>query len=142
MSENMQQLFLTISDADLREQLIFKQDYNPDAYALGGIRRFENLSFHVATELMERGYLSPEDKQNYAPTAQEFVRFMATHNPENWLLIGYSVSPKRKDVRVTIEGIKSIGPVSDHDMADFLRIFRQADALTANDGEPVSCWFD
>lgn len=140
MNEN--DLFLSIDNANIREQLIFGQDYDPETYAPGGIRQFGNLSFKKAKELMERGFLPPKDKQNDAPTAQEFVDFMAAHDPDNWTLHGYSVSPEREDVRVTIEGIESVGPLTDHDMVDFLRTFLLANKLTAEDEKPVRCWFD
>lgn len=140
MNEN--DLFLSIDNANIREQLIFGQDYDPETYAPGGIRQFGNLSCQKAKELMERGYLSQEDQQNYAPTAKEFVDFMDAHDPDNWTLRGYSVSPEREDVRVTIEGIESVGPLTDHDMVDFLRTFRIADKLIADDEKPVYCWYD
>ena len=142
LDESTNQLFLSIPDADFREQLIFGQDYDPDDYTAGGIRLFKNLSCRTAQELMERGYLPSEDKQNDAPTAQEFIDFMTAHNPDNWTLHGYSVSPKREDVRISIDGIGSIGPLADHDMVDFLRTFRTANVLNAEDGKPVSCWYD
>lgn len=142
MEENNEQLFLSISDANIREQLIFGRDYNAADYSAGGLCRFKNLSCQKAKELMERGYLSPEDQQNYAPTAKEFVDFMDAHDPDNWTLHGYSVSPEREDVRATIEGIESVGPLTDHDMVDFLRTFRIADKLIADDEKPVYCWYD
>ena len=140
MEEPKNRLFLPITDARIREQLIFGRDYAPDNYR--GTCQYDSLSFRKAKELMERGYLSPDEKQNDAPTVQEFVDFMAAHDPDNWFLHGYVVSPYREDVRVSIEGIGSIGPITDHDMVDFLRTFRTADILTAEDGNPVFCWYD
>ena len=140
MKEHKLEPFLPIPDANIREQLIFGRDYDPDNYR--GTCQFDNLSFQKAKELMERGYLSPEDKQNESPTAQEFVDFMAAHDPDNWFLHGYVVSPYREDVRVSIEGIGSVGPITDHDMVDFLRTFRHADSLIAEDEQPVFCWYD
>ena len=66
LNENSQQLFLSFSDANIREQLIFGQDYDSAAYAAGGIRLFKNPSYQMVKELLERGYLSPEEKQNDA----------------------------------------------------------------------------
>ena len=83
-----------------------------------------------------------DEKQNDAPTSQEFVEFMAAHDPGNWRLHGYVVSPYRWDVRISIEGINSIGPITDHDMVDFLRTFRHANVLVAEDEKPVYCWYD
>ena len=142
MEESTQKMFMEASDADLREQLIFGRNYSPANYAVGGICQFDNLHFKMATELVRRGFLPPEDKQNEAPTAQEFIDFMKQHDPDNWTLIGYAVSPTREDVRVSIEGIRSDRPLLDHDMVDFLRTFRDADKLIAEDGQPVFCWYD
>ena len=135
-------MYMDPSDADLREQLIFGRNYAPADYAAGGICEFENLRFETAKELLARGLLPPGDRQNEAPTAQAFVDFMEQHDPGNWILSGYSVAPDREDVRVSIDGIKSLGPLTDHDMVDFLRTFRDADELIAEDEQPVFCWYD
>lgn len=135
-------LYMAPFFANLREHLIFGRSYDYANYEKGGACRFEGLTFEVAMNLIKWKFLPPDDRQNDSPTAQEFVGFMEQHNPENWVLNGYVISPLRKDVRVSIEGIDSIGPLTDHDMADFLRTFRDADSLYAEDGEPVSCWYD
>lgn len=140
MDENT--MFLNPSDTDLREQLIFGRNYSPANYTAGGICHFDNLRYKMAAELVRRGFLSPEDKQNEAPTAQEFIDFMKQHDPDNWILIGYAISPTREDVRVSIEGIESVRSLSEHDMVDFLRVFRDADKLIAEDGQPVFGWYD
>ena len=142
MEEKPDRMFMSPSDADLREQLIFGRNYIPANYKAGGMCRFDNLRFKMAKELMNRGFLSPEDKQNEAPTAQEFITFMKQHDPNNWILHGYAISPKREDVRVSIEGIESIDPLSDHDMVDFLRTFRDADSLITDSNLQVFCWYD
>ncbi len=135
-------MFMDPSDANLREQMIFNRQYSSDYYRYGGICHFEHLTYETARELLERGFISPEDRQNEAPRAEDFIRFMAEHEPERWFLHGYAVSPAREDVRISIEGIGSIGSLSDHDMVDFLRTFSSADSLFAEDGRPVFCWYD
>ena len=142
MKEPTQQLFLSNANANIREQIIFGRNYDPAAYAHGGVCPFRDLCYGKAKRLLDEGYLPPEDKQNDAPTAQEFLDFMAAHDPDNWTLHGYSVSPTREDVRVSIEGIRSLRPLTDHDMVDFLRTFRSATKLIAEDEKPVYCWYD
>ena len=76
------------------------------------------------------------------PSVQEILDFIERHNPESWVLHGYAVSPKRQDVRVSIEGIRSIRPLNDEELTDFLRFFYTAAELIAEEGAPVSCWYD
>ena len=140
MEENT--MYMEPSDVDLREQMIFGRNYAPANYSAGGICQFDNMRFETAKELLNRGFLPPVDKQNDAPTAQEFIGFMEQHDPGNWTLSGYSVSPARDDVRVSIDGIRSFGPLTDRDMVDFLRTFRTANKLVAEDNQPVFCWYD
>ena len=132
---------LPMDEANYRERLIFGREFDPRNYK-GGICQFENMSYRQAVDLMARGLLSPQEKQNEAPTVQAFIDFVAAHDPDRWYLHGYVVSPYRADVRISVEGIRSLGSIADHDMVDFLRTFRKADTLFAEDGEPVYCWYD
>ena len=141
MEQNKLKLYLSIEEANYRERLVFGREFDPNKYR-GGICRFDDLSYFRAKTLMDQGLLSPDDKQNDAPTVQEFIDFMVAHHPEKWYLHGYVVSPYRADVRISIEGIASLGPISDHDLVDFLLAFRKADTLFVEDDEPVYCWYD
>lgn len=133
---------MNAKEANIREQILFGQEYSEETYDLGGIRNFD-LTFDQAKKLIENGFLEELDQQNFAPTAGEFVDFMMTHNPDNWRLTGYAVSPKRKDVRISIDGIRSVTPLTEKkDIEDFFGLFRTADEFEFSFSEPVRCWFD
>ncbi len=130
-------------DANEREQIIFKQDYDPRPYAAhGGIKRFECISYATVKKLIDKGYLDPEDFQNASPTAEAFVKFVEKHNPDNWYFHGYVVESEPPDTRVTIEGVGSHEPLSSDDLIDYLQEFRYADELDAEKGRTVDCWYD
>ena len=135
--------FLSLPDADLRDQLIFDRDYDAASYAQGGICQFQNMSVETAKQLLNCGFLSPEEKHNeLEPSVRELVDFIERHDPANWVLHGYSVSPKRPDVRVSIEGIRSIKPLTAEELADYLSVFNAASELIAEAGKPVFCRYD
>ena len=143
MRMEQNEFYLALFDADLRDRLIFGRDYDDAAYTRGGICQFQNMSVVTAKQLLNCGFLSPEEKHNeLEPSVREILNFIERHNPENWTLHGYAVSPKRQDVRVSIEGIRSIRPLSDEELTDFLSFFYTAADLIAEEGAPVSCWYD
>jgi len=129
-------------NADEREQIIFHRQYDPENYKDGGICKFKSLHYNVIRELMDKGYLDPDDFQNCSPTVDSFATFVKNHDPENWYFFGYVVSPKRDDCRVAIEGIGSYKPLSMDDLIDFLQEYRHADEIDAERDEPVYCWYD
>lgn len=129
-------------DANEREQIIFGRNYDPENYKAGGVCRFNHLDLEKVLRLVDKGYLSPEDTQNYSPKAGEFIRFVQEHNPALWSFHGYVVSRERDDSRVTIEGIESNTPIPLNDLLDFLVDFRFADELNAEENKPVYCWYD
>lgn len=134
--------FMALMNADDREMIIFGQSYDSESYRLGGIRYCDAVTFEAVMTLIERGYLSPDDAQNDSPTTQEIVNFVVHHNPDNWYFHGYVVSPERRDVRVTITGIASRKPIEGNDLIDFLKVFRYASILSADEGESAYCWYD
>ncbi len=112
-----------------REQIIWGEDFNPEQY-LGGVRHFECMRLEYVKELIEKGYLDPEDQQNFSPTAKEMIAFVeALDHSEDWLFEGYAVSPDREDCRVTLDGLYCDNPmdISYDDMVDFVNFARLAD---------------
>lgn len=78
------------------------------------------ISVDDAERLIFRDYLSPEQRFNDAPAVQQLIDSAKAVNevaPEDGecRLIGYVVTPKRTDSRVTIEGAVYQGPVEEGD---------------------------
>lgn len=135
--------YITTKDANRREHILFGRDYDRDNYRLGGISYFKEASPKVIRELISVGFADPEEAQNSSPTIREFLEFIESQpDPENWYLHGYSVSPEREDVRVSIEGIGSYGPVASENLADFVMENRFADTLDIMPDHKVYCWYD
>ena len=121
-----------------REQIIFKEDYNPSNYPCG-TRSFKSVDLKTVKELIDKGFLNVNDAQNASPTAGEFYEFMEEH-PE-FEAHGYCVCPERSDCRVTLEGIQCSKKVSKEAMEDFLDLCRHADELSYKNGG-LYCWWD
>lgn len=132
------------AEANEREQLIFKRDYDPKYYRSGGVARIPSMNYETVKELVDKGFLDLSESQNLAPTTKVFMDFVLSHGKDNWIFHGYAVSPERTDCRVTIEGIESTGPLTSKDLIDFLMMFRRADELDADDNKDGSayCWYD
>lgn len=112
-----------------RDQIIWGEGYNAAQY-LGGVRRFKGITLPQVKELIEKGYLNPEDQQNFSPTVAEMVDFVTVlDHSEDWLFEGYAVSPDRADCRVTLDGLYCNCPVdiSYDDMVAFVNFARLAD---------------
>ncbi len=128
--------------ANEREQMVFHRDYDPMNYKHGGICRFDGLTLDTVQELIRKGFLARDERQNESPTVAEFMSFVKEHNPSNWIFHGYVVSPERDDCRVTIEGIESNGALTKDDLVDFFLLFSAADEIDADRDKPVYCWYD
>lgn len=129
-------------DYNLREQLLFGEDYDAAHYRMGGIRRFENIAPSTLAKLLELRLIDPNDAQNSSPTAEEFLNFFEEHDMDDggWYVHGYAVSPTRDDYRITIEGCgKSEAPTFTESF-DFTLVFRHADELNVD--EYLYCWYD
>lgn len=132
-----------ISDekANEREMIIFGRPYDRSRYVYGGCVHFDQISVTQAKELLEKGYVDPNDTQNCSPTMQEFIGYCSAE-PNKWYLHGYVISPERSDCRVTFEGIGSLVPLYPEEVIDFLKDFRYADELYADVYSCAYCWYD
>lgn len=135
---------LSMEEANEREQLVFKRNYDPQVYSrMGGLQRFDNMTVETARKLIDLGYLDPDDCQNSSPTNGEFVEFIeGCKNPGDWYLHGYAISAERSDCRVNIEGISTYCEVDQEDMVNFLMQNRFADELQAGINQSLYCWYD
>ena len=123
-------------DIETRDKIIFGS-YNPNGY-LGGCKNFKELSLETLKELVALGFADPEETQNYSPTITEFIEFMENH--PGYYAHGYTVTDKRPDYRVTIEGIAKDEPCADQDELEAFVLFaRHADDFDMN---PPYCWWD
>lgn len=110
-----------------RDEIIFG-NYDPDAYG-GGVRQFEDMSYDTLKQLIDEGFVDVEDKQNYAPTIQEMMKFAEKYG-KNYLFDGYVVSDKRDDYRVSIDGFKRNGEFETFaERNDFAGFCSEADEL-------------
>lgn len=138
----MNKMYLSLDDAEKREQILFGRSYNEGSYSSGGICRFGDMTVAKAEELMRLGYMDPEETQNDSPTVQQFVDFIkGGDNPDGWRLHGYAVSPLREDVRVSVEGIESVEPIDTETLLEFAMSNRYADELLCSNGMAY-CWYD
>ncbi|OPZ88523.1 MAG: hypothetical protein BWY74_03105 [Firmicutes bacterium ADurb.Bin419] len=95
------------------------------------LKTFENL-------LIQR-FIDPEDCQNEAPSVKEIFGFMCKY--PQVIAFGYAVSPKRKDYRVSIEGIYvPQEKVTLQLKEDFIKFCQNADELLTED--KLYAWWD
>ena len=124
-------------NVQLRDEIIFGK-YEPEKYT-GGIRRFENLSIDKLKKLEELNFIELNEKQNDSPTVKEFIEFMEKY--QDYLAMGYVVSIKRSDYRVSLDGIEKCSEaLSDKEKAEFTELFSSADEFE-NSAE-MYAWFD
>lgn len=134
-------VIMSMEQANEREQMIFHENYDEQNYH-GGIRYFEKLDLATAASLLQKGYLSVDERQNNSPTVGEILEFCTTHElAKDWMLHGYAVSRNRADTRVSIEGIDGIGSFSVDTIIDFSQLFHDADEFHI-DRTSVHCWYD
>lgn len=125
---------------NLREQVLFGEDYDAAHYRMGGIRYFE-ISPTKLADLVKLGFADPDDAQNSAPSVEQFVKFFdGLDSDGEWYVHGYAVSPERDDYRVSVEGCGKHGEPTKEEICDFVMQFRHADELRADDC--LYCWFD
>ena len=119
-------------DMNTRDNIIWGEDFRPDRYS-GGIRHF-NVRVGIVRRLIDEGFLRENSTQNCSPCAIDFVNFTERRScPDDWVLIGYAVTPDRDDCRVTIEGIEYLpheNEVAIEDVIDFANFARWADEFT------------
>lgn len=127
-------------DEEIRDKIIFGE-YDKTKY-MGGIRRYSNLDVATLNYLIAMGFADPQDKQNEAPTIEEFLQFLEKH--PKFTAHGYVVSSEREDYRLSVEGVQceTMGDVLDvNDVADFGDMFHDADEFEVT---PTFawCWYD
>lgn len=108
------------------------------ANGFGGCTNFKFINVQTLKELVKKGYLDPEDKQNDAPTVGEFIKFMEKY-PE-FEAHGYIIDNKREDRRISIEGVSGC-PQSEEAKEAFEEMFLNADEFNIEDDE-YYCWYD
>lgn len=123
-------------DYKARNEIIFGK--HDDEKWIGGVRHFDNLTLSQLESLIKNNFIDLEDRQNYSPTAEEFLNFMQIH--PDVTVHGYAVSHDRKDYRVSIEGLSFRGEVCDNLLFDFIHLCRLADEFVANRTELYSWW--
>lgn len=120
-----------------RDEIIFG-NYDPEAY-MGGIRRFEDLSYETLKQLVDEGFVDVEECHNCSPSIQDMMEFAEKHDKQ-YLFDGYVVSDKRDDYRVSVDGFKRVGPfetfAEQNEFADFCS---EADEL---DLDYAYAWWD
>ena len=88
--------------------------------------------------LFAEKFIDPHSRQNYSPSAHEFLQFMRKY--PNVVAHGYAVSPYRDDYRISIEGLmvepEDVTPAL---RADFELLCQNADVLDLQ-GELYSWW--
>ena len=129
-------------DVSRRDEILFG-GFQEEKYC-GGIRRFEGLSASKLRQLVEEGFADPEDKQNYAPTLMEFLRFAEEHTHVTFS--GYAVHPEREDYRVSVDGMEMI-TMDVREASDAINFLRGADEFDSEfqpDGltATISAWWD
>lgn len=132
---------MTLNHAEEREQIIFKQSYNPDYYRKGGLRRFEGLSIEQIEALVKNGFLDPKECGGDSPPVDELLRFAIEncHSNLNFTFRGYAVSPKRDDCRVTINGITAHGDITQEFLFRWIPLIKYAETDT-NATRAIANW--
>lgn len=107
----------------------------------------DGLDAETAQELIDKGYLDPEQRQNNSPRMQDLVEYAGRVEDEydvDVMLTGYMVGPERRDTRITLTGIE-IRPTSGIIRRELERSFAEryarADDLSLND-DLLSAWWD
>lgn len=120
-----------------RDEIIFG-NYDPDTY-MGGIRRFEDMSYETLKLLVAEGFVDVEECQNLSPSIQDMMQFAEKYG-KNYMFDGYVVSDKRDDYRVSVDGFKHIGPFEDfNEQNAFADFCSEADDL---DLDLAYAWWD
>ena len=112
--------------------------YESKAYK-GGLRRFDNLSLEKLKKLVECKFIRLEECQNNSPSVREFIEFMEKYS--GYTVMGYTISVKRTDYRVTLDGIEKREIVYSLDEVDeFESLFGDADDFDSYNA--LYAWFD
>ena len=112
------------TDIKTRDEIIFGE-YDPKLY-LGGVRYFTDMTLETIKMLVKTGFADPEDRQNEAPSIEEFISFMEAN--EGYVLGGYTVTDERSDYRISIDRIEKTEPIyTKEELEAFVDFARWAD---------------
>lgn len=116
---------------------------------IGGLRYFKNLDLDTLKKLIDLNFIDLNGRQNLSPSVKQFLEFME-ENPQT-KAHGYSVSNKREDYRVTLEGVTIyktsvkgediVENISEELMNEFDTRFENADTLIISK-DLLYCWWD
>ena len=76
----------------------------------GDHTHLDSISLDTLHKLVREGLLDPEGTQNDSPTVREFMEFMETY--PQVVANGYAIGAGRTDARISIEGLRSSGPMT------------------------------
>ena len=156
-------------DYNLREQILFKEDFVGDEtighealrnaksldefsellykYYNGGCRSFKGVSLDVIKELVKNDFLKLDERQNDSPSTQEMIKVaddILEKDPAAKILFeGYAVTPFRNDYRVTITTIILISSknIDDPIYESFIDLIKNADEIDKRDNF-IYAWWD
>lgn len=124
-------------DIKRRDEIIFGK-YDPNEYR-GGIRYFTRITVDKVRQLVDEGFMSTEDRQNFAPSVGELIKFAEKWN-KNYVFSGYAVIDTRDDYRVSIDTIDSVGGIgSNVEQREFYKLIKDADEKEIEYGH---AWWD
>lgn len=129
---------LSRSAAARRAQIIYGKGVEPPA----DISYFRYMSVETARQLIQEGFLDPEERHGRSPCAGEMLSFCEREAGAQWYLHGFVVSPERADSRVVLEGIGSDVPLDPTQRARFSQAFQDADILEIEEDKGCYCWYD
>lgn len=124
-------------DEKVRDEIIFGK-YEPEKY-VGGIRRFDDLSLGNLLKLVRCEFIDVNERHNSCPHVETILLFMERYS--GYFASGYAVSAERDDYRVSLDGLKKTGILTEVEKADALSLFGKADDFRL-DENGLYCWFD
>ena len=97
------------------------------------------IVLEVLEKLFAEKFIDPQSRQNFSPTAQEFLEFMRKY--PTVIAHGYALSPYHDDYQLSIEGLM----VDPEDVTpglryDFQQLCHTADVLEL--GKELYSWWD
>jgi hypothetical protein len=121
---------------ETREQLLAPYF---ETKSVGGLRYFRGLPLPVLEELITHGFVDRGDWNDCPGVDAAFLPFMR-RNPE-FAAHGYAVDWDRDDVRISIEGVQKLAPLSKTELIDFINTFNGADEVQVTE-QSAYCWYD
>lgn len=102
------------------------------------IIRFDPVNIDTLHQLILEKFIDPDSSQNSSPTVKEIYSFIQKYPVV--LAFGYAVTPKRRDYRISIEGIIVNKEHVNEDLKNaFIDFCKNADELGQN-GNLMGWW--